>query len=89
MWPDHSNYLPCLVTEHRLYSSVTCIYCVIIINHGVLIFKDFIVHLNHENYNPNEIQFSYRLLPVVFETTNLRTHGSMHFVETTKIGANE
>jgi hypothetical protein len=25
----------------------------------------------------------------VFETMNSRTHGSMHFVETTKIGANE
>jgi hypothetical protein len=29
------------------------------------------------------------LLPVVFETTNSRTHGSMHFVETMIIGANE
>jgi hypothetical protein len=29
------------------------------------------------------------LLPVVFETMNSRTHGSMHFAETTKIGANE
>jgi hypothetical protein len=29
------------------------------------------------------------LLPVVFETTNSRTHGSMHFVEITKIGAYE
>jgi len=28
-------------------------------------------------------------LSVVFETTNSRTHGSMHFVETTEIGAKE
>jgi len=27
--------------------------------------------------------------PVMFETTNSRTHGAMHFVETTKIGADE
>ena len=31
----------------------------------------------------NKIQFSHWLLPVVFESTNWRTHGSMHFVETT------
>ena len=39
------------------------------------------VQLNHENKNHNEIQFSHWLLPVMFETTNSRTHGSMHFVE--------
>jgi hypothetical protein len=29
------------------------------------------------------------LFPVMFETMNSRTHGSMYFVETMKIGANE
>jgi hypothetical protein len=29
------------------------------------------------------------LLPVVFGTTNSRTHGSMHFVEITEIAAND
>ena len=62
-------------------------YCEIIVNCGVLIFVDFVVHLNHEK--SNEIQFSHLLLSVVFETTNSRTHGSMHFVEITKIGVNE
>jgi len=28
-------------------------------------------------------------MPVVFETTNSRTHGPLHFVETTIIGANQ
>jgi hypothetical protein len=28
-------------------------------------------------------------LHVVFESTNSRTYGSMHFAETTKTGANE
>jgi hypothetical protein len=53
---------------------------------------DLVVHLNHEYKNSNEIQFSHWLLPVVFETTNSRDQEfkeSMHFVETTKIGANE
>jgi acetyltransferase-like isoleucine patch superfamily enzyme len=58
-------------------------YCEIIINRGVLIFADFVVHLN------NEIQFSHWLLPVLFEITNSRTHEPIHFAETTKIGANE
>jgi hypothetical protein len=46
--------------------------------------------LKLQKFKSNEIQFSYRLLPVMlFETTNLRTHGSMHFVETMKIGVDE
>ena len=64
------------------------IYCEFIISRGVLIFADFVVHLNHEN----KIQTKYNFpidLPVMFETASSRTHGSMHFVETKKIGANE
>ena len=33
-------------------------YCEIFINLEVLIFMDFVVHLNHENKKSNEIQFS-------------------------------
>jgi hypothetical protein len=44
------------------------------------------VQLNHENKNPTKYNW---LLHVVFETTNLRTHESMHFFETMKIGANK
>ena len=52
-------------------------YCEIIINCGVLIFADFVVHLQR---NKNSTKFN--LLPVMFKTMNSRTHGSMHFVET-------
>ena len=37
----------------------------------------------------NELHFPHWLLPLMFETTDSRTHRSMHFVETTKIGANK
>jgi hypothetical protein len=63
-------------------------YCEIIIIRVVLIFTDFVVHLNHENKNKTKYNFPIDL-PVMFETTSSRTHGSMHFVETKKIGANE
>ena len=33
-------------------------YCEIIINCGVLIFTDFMVHLNHEHKNPMKYNFS-------------------------------
>jgi hypothetical protein len=39
--------------------------------------------------NPTKYNFPIWWSPVMFETTNSKTHGSMHFVETTKIGANE
>ena len=52
-------------------------------------FNDFVVHLNHENKNPTKYNVCHWLFSVVFETTISRTHGSMHFVETTKIGASE
>jgi len=32
-------------------------YCEIIINRGVLIFVNFLVHLNHENKNPMKYNF--------------------------------
>jgi len=32
-------------------------YCEVIINHGVLIFADFVVDLNHENKNPTKYYF--------------------------------
>jgi hypothetical protein len=32
-------------------------YCEIIINHGVLIFMNFMVHLNHKNYNLMKYNF--------------------------------
>jgi hypothetical protein len=62
--------------------------CDIIINHGVLIFADFVVQLSHENKNPTKYNFVHWLLPVMFETTNSRTQGSMNVKETTKFGAN-
>jgi hypothetical protein len=49
---------------------------------------DFVVHLNHENKNPMKYNFLIDCC-LVFGTTNLRTDGSMDFVETTKIGVNE
>ena len=51
-----------------------------------LIPVDFVSHLKPRKQNINEIQFSHWLLPVVFETTNSRTQGSLHFAETTQIG---
>ena len=45
------------------------------------------VHLNYEYYNPKKYTFPVDCLPVVFETTNSKNIGSVHFVETTKIGA--
>jgi hypothetical protein len=33
------------------------IYCKIIINRGVLIFTNYVVHLNHENENPTKYNF--------------------------------
>jgi hypothetical protein len=55
-----------------------------IINCRVLIFTDFVVHLNHKNKNPTKYNFPIDCcLYVVFETMNSRTDGSMHFVETT------
>jgi hypothetical protein len=36
-----------------------------------------------------EISFSHWLLPVVCETMNSRTQGSMHVMATAKIGVNE
>ena len=32
-------------------------YCEIIINHGILIFADFVVNLNHKNKNPTKYNF--------------------------------
>ena len=64
-------------------------YCEIIINHKVLIVVDSLVHLKYEDKNPVKYNFFHWLLPVMFETMNSRTHESMHFVETTKIGDNE
>jgi hypothetical protein len=60
------------------------LFCEIIINRGVLIFVDFVVHVKS-----NEIQFSHRLLPIVLETTNSRTQESLYFVEITNTGVNE
>jgi hypothetical protein len=51
---------------------------------------DFLVHLNHDNKNPTKYNSPIDcLLTVMFETTISRTHGSMQFVETMKIGATE
>jgi hypothetical protein len=53
-------------------------YCEIIVNGRVLLFVDFVVHLNHENKkNTTKYIFSTWFLPVMFE------------VETTIIGTNE
>jgi hypothetical protein len=64
-------------------------YCEIIINRGIVILAHVMVHLNHKKIKSNEVQFSHWLLPVVFETTNSRTYGSMHFIETREIVAND
>ena len=55
----------------------------------ILILAHVVVHLDHKQLKSNEIQFSHWLLPVVFETMNSRTRGTMHFVETTEIVAND
>jgi hypothetical protein len=34
-------------------------------------------------------KFAHSLLPIVLETTNSRTQGSLHFVEITNTGTNE
>jgi len=64
-------------------------YCEITINCGVLIFADFVADLNHESKKPTKYNIPHWLLPEMFKITNSRIHWSMHFVETTKIGANE
>ena len=64
-------------------------YYEIFIDRGILIFVDFVVHLNHEHWNPTKYNFLIDCCLVVFETTNSRTQGSMHFAETTKIGSNK
>ena len=61
-------------------------YCEIIINRGVLIFVDFMVHLNHENKNPMKYNF---LTDCCLECFKPRIQDLMYFVDTTKIGANE
>ena len=40
------------MTEKTSYLKGEAEYCEIIINHGVLIFSDFKVHLKQENKNP-------------------------------------
>ena len=52
-------------------------------------FRGFHGSLKLRILKSNEIQFFHRQLPVVFKTTTTRTHGSLHFVETTKIGVSE
>jgi hypothetical protein len=76
------------ITFLNLFFSKT-MYCEIIINCGVLIFADFVIHSNNENENPTIYNFSLIVACKMFETMNSRTHGSMHFVKTTKIGADE
>jgi hypothetical protein len=41
-----------------IHCAVLSRYCEIIINRWVLIFVDFMLHLNHENYNPTEYNLS-------------------------------
>ena len=57
-------------------------YCEISINPWCPNFRRFLGLLKLRKLKYYEIPFSYWLLSVVFETTNSRTHGSMHFVET-------
>ena len=46
--------MKCVVNESQI---ITTIYCENIINRGVLIFVDFVVHLNHENKNLTKCNF--------------------------------
>ena len=54
-------------------------------NGGVLIFVDLVVHINHGNKNSTKYKFPIDCWVEMIETTNLKTHGSMHFVGTTKL----
>jgi hypothetical protein len=54
-------------------------------NGGVLIFVDLVVHINHGNKNSTKYNFAIDCWVEMIETTNLKTHGSMHFVGTTKL----
>jgi hypothetical protein len=94
--PDTCNYSQTSLNSMQDYKNnnlrekVGCfcffIYCESIIIHGVLIFVDCVVNWNHENLNPMKQNMS---ILTVFKITNSRIHGTMHFAETTKIGANE
>jgi hypothetical protein len=46
---------PLVLTDVMYFSDMR--YCEVIINHGVLIFADFVVDLNHENKNPTKYYF--------------------------------
>jgi hypothetical protein len=55
-------------------------YCEFIINRLILILAHVVVHLDHKKLKSNEIQLSHWLLPIVFETMNSRTRGSMVYI---------
>ena len=64
------------------------LFCEIIINRGVLIFVDFVVHVKLNNQNPTKFNLPIDL-PILLETMNSKTQGSLHFLEITNTGANE
>jgi len=45
------------ISSYHHHKEVVINYCEIIINRGVLIFADFIVHLNNENKHPTKCNF--------------------------------
>jgi hypothetical protein len=47
----------CYIDVYLLCQVIMIYYCEIIINRGVLIFADFLVHLNHENKNLTKYSF--------------------------------
>jgi hypothetical protein len=54
-WASLTLYISSLLTDVMYFSDMR--YCEVIINHGVLIFADFVVDLNHENKNPTKYYF--------------------------------
>ena len=49
------------------------LFCEIIINRGVLIFVDFVVHVKLKNQNPTKYIFPIECCLLCLETTNSRT----------------
>ena len=57
MLDNHCFHQKCSSHDINAESLLIYIYCEIIINRGVPISADFVVHLNHENKNPTKCNF--------------------------------
>jgi len=87
-WYTSSHMVTSKMYEVHIIKHVKQIYCEIITIYDVLIFAYFMVNWNHENQTSSE-KNTFQLICYLCETTNLTTYGSMHCVDTTKIGAHE